>query len=72
MLMGKLVGTDEQFAVTTWTDQGKGHGRREKRIVRVAPPTASTGRAAPRSCASAATPTPPAAPGKAWGTWVPS
>ena len=66
--MGKLAGTDEQFAVTTWTDQGKGHGRREKRIVRVAPPTASTGRAPPRSCASAATPAPPAAPGNIYET----
>jgi predicted transposase YbfD/YdcC len=34
-----LTGTDEQFADTTWTDQGKGHGRREKRTIRTAPAT---------------------------------
>ncbi len=32
-----LTGTDEQFADTTWTEQGKGHGRREKRTIRTAP-----------------------------------
>ena len=36
-IMSKLTGTDEQFADTTWTDQGKGHGRREKRTIRTAP-----------------------------------
>jgi predicted transposase YbfD/YdcC len=38
-IMTKLTGTDEQFADTTWTDQGKGHGRREKRTIRTAPAT---------------------------------
>jgi predicted transposase YbfD/YdcC len=36
-IMGALAGTDEQFADATWTDQGKGHGRREKRTIRTAP-----------------------------------
>ena len=36
-IMGRLTGTDGQFADTTWTDQGKGHGRREKRTIRTAP-----------------------------------
>jgi predicted transposase YbfD/YdcC len=36
-IMSRLAGTDTQFADTTWTDQGKGHGRREKRTIRTAP-----------------------------------
>jgi predicted transposase YbfD/YdcC len=36
-IMSRLTGTDKQFADTTWTDQGKGHGRREKRTIRTAP-----------------------------------
>jgi predicted transposase YbfD/YdcC len=36
-ITARLDGTDEQFADTTWTDQGKGHGRREKRTIRTAP-----------------------------------
>jgi predicted transposase YbfD/YdcC len=32
-----LTGTDAEFAGTTWTEQGKGHGRREKRAIRTAP-----------------------------------
>lgn len=38
-ITARLAGTDEQFADTTWTDQGKGHGRREKRAIRTAPAT---------------------------------
>ena len=34
-----LTGTDAEFADATWTDQGKGHGRREKRTIRTAPAT---------------------------------
>ena len=33
----RLNGTDAEFADATWTDQGKGHGRREKRAIRTAP-----------------------------------
>jgi predicted transposase YbfD/YdcC len=36
-IMSRLTGTDGQFAGTTWTDQGKGRGRREKRAIRTAP-----------------------------------
>ena len=36
-IMSKLAGTDAKFADATWTDQGKGHGRREKRTIRTAP-----------------------------------
>jgi len=36
-ITARLAGTDTQFAATTWTDQGKGHGRREKRTIRTAP-----------------------------------
>ena len=36
-ITARLNGTDEQFAGTTWTGQGKGHGRREKRTIRTAP-----------------------------------
>lgn len=36
-ITAKLAGTDAQFADTTWTDQGKGHGRRERRTIRTAP-----------------------------------
>ena len=33
----RLTGTDAEFADTTWTQEGKGHGRREKRAIRTAP-----------------------------------
>jgi hypothetical protein len=33
----ELDGTDAEFADATWTEQGKGHGRREKRAIRTAP-----------------------------------
>jgi hypothetical protein len=36
-ITARLNGTDAEFADTTWTDQGKGHGRREKRTIRTAP-----------------------------------
>jgi len=36
-ITAKLSGTDSEFADATWTDQGKGHGRREKRTIRAAP-----------------------------------
>ena len=36
-ITARLTGTDEQFAAATWTDTGKGHGRREKRAIRTAP-----------------------------------
>ena len=36
-IMSRLAGTDAKFADTTWADQGKGHGRREKRTIRTAP-----------------------------------
>ena len=32
-----LAGTDAEFAGATWTEEGKGHGRREKRSIRTAP-----------------------------------
>jgi predicted transposase YbfD/YdcC len=32
-----LAGTDADFAGASWTDEGKGHGRREKRSIRTAP-----------------------------------
>ncbi len=35
-IVSRLAGTDAEFADTTWTDQGKGHGRREKRGIRTA------------------------------------
>ena len=35
-IRARLAGTDDQFADATWTDQGKGHGRREKRTIRTA------------------------------------
>lgn len=38
-ITARLAGTDGQFADATWTDQGKGHGRREKRTIRTAPAT---------------------------------
>lgn len=38
-IVSRLAGTDAEFADTTWTDQGKGHGRREKRGIRTAPAT---------------------------------
>jgi hypothetical protein len=36
-LASVLAGTDEDFADTTWVQEGKGHGRREKRVIRTAP-----------------------------------
>ena len=38
-IVSALSGTDEQFAGTTWAEQGKGHGRQEKRTIRTAPAT---------------------------------
>lgn len=32
-----LAGTDADFAGTSWTEEGNGHGRREKRGIRTAP-----------------------------------
>jgi hypothetical protein len=32
-----LVGPDADFAETTWAEEGKGHGRRERRAIRAAP-----------------------------------
>jgi predicted transposase YbfD/YdcC len=32
-----LAGPDADFAETTWTEEGKGHGRRERRSIRTAP-----------------------------------
>jgi predicted transposase YbfD/YdcC len=32
-----LAGPDADFAGTTWTEEGKGHGRRERRSIRAAP-----------------------------------
>jgi predicted transposase YbfD/YdcC len=32
-----LAGPDADFAETTWTEEGKGHGRRERRSIRAAP-----------------------------------
>jgi predicted transposase YbfD/YdcC len=32
-----LTGTDDQFAEASWAEEGKGHGRREKRGIRTAP-----------------------------------
>jgi predicted transposase YbfD/YdcC len=32
-----LAGPDKSFAGTSWTEEGKGHGRREKRSIRAAP-----------------------------------
>ncbi len=32
-----LVGPDADFAGTTWAEEGKGHGRRERRAIRTAP-----------------------------------
>ena len=34
---GALAGPDADFAVATWTEEGKGHGRRERRSIRAAP-----------------------------------
>lgn len=36
-ITSRLAGTDAKFADAVWTDQGKGHGRREKRTIRTAP-----------------------------------
>ena len=32
-----LAGTDADFTGTSWTEEGKGHGRREKRSIRTVP-----------------------------------
>lgn len=32
-----LAGPDADFAATTWAEEGKGHGRRERRAIRTAP-----------------------------------
>ena len=32
-----LAGPDEDFADTTWVQEGRGHGRRERRSIRTAP-----------------------------------
>jgi hypothetical protein len=32
-----LTGTDREFSATTWAEEGKGHGRRERRSIRTAP-----------------------------------
>jgi len=34
---GALAGPDSGFAGATWTEEGKGHGRRERRSIRTAP-----------------------------------
>jgi predicted transposase YbfD/YdcC len=34
-----LAGPDSQFTDATWTQEGKGHGRRERRAIRTAPAT---------------------------------
>ena len=34
-----LSGTDAQFAGASWSEEGKGHGRRERRSIRTAPAT---------------------------------
>jgi predicted transposase YbfD/YdcC len=34
-----LAGTDTQFAGASWSQEGKGHGRRERRSIRTAPAT---------------------------------
>ena len=36
-IAARLTGTDDEFADESWTEQGKGHGRREKRSIRTAP-----------------------------------
>jgi hypothetical protein len=36
-LITALAGTDGDFADTTWAQEGNGHGRREKRVIRTAP-----------------------------------
>jgi hypothetical protein len=36
-IAARLTETDDQFADATWTEQGKGHGRRERRTIRTAP-----------------------------------
>jgi predicted transposase YbfD/YdcC len=33
----RLTGTDHEFAGESWAEEGKGHGRREKRSIRTAP-----------------------------------
>jgi predicted transposase YbfD/YdcC len=32
-----LAGTDHEFSATAWAEEGKGHGRRERRSIRTAP-----------------------------------
>jgi predicted transposase YbfD/YdcC len=36
-IAARLTGTDDEFADESWTEQGKGHGRRERRSIRTAP-----------------------------------
>lgn len=36
-IAARLIGTDGEFADETWTEEDKGHGRREKRSIRTAP-----------------------------------
>ena len=38
-IMNALSGTDREFADATWIQEGKGHGRRERRTIRTAPAT---------------------------------
>ena len=38
-VMTRLAGTDAEFADAAWIQEGKGHGRREKRTIRTAPAT---------------------------------
>lgn len=42
-----LSGTDADFAATPWTEEGQGHGRRERRSICTAPSPGSTGPAPP-------------------------
>lgn len=37
-----LAGSDADFAATTWAEEGTGHGRRERRSIRIAPATGIT------------------------------
>lgn len=36
-IAARLIGTDAEFADESWTEEGTGHGRREKRSIRTAP-----------------------------------
>ena len=42
-----LAGTDADFTGTSWTEEGKGHGRREKRSIRTVPAAGTAGRTPP-------------------------